>query len=292
MSGYTPVFGSVFTGSLCGQYPDTAAWLFLLAMADRHGVVDRTPQYIASVTGMSLHDLMGCLERFMQPDPMSRTSEYEGRRLELIDPSRTWGWRILNFRAYRERARLMAKNAEATANGQDAARKRQARQLGAGEAVRRCPPVSAGGHPSDKTRQDKTSPSGSKEIAPTGAGTALAVLNDQKRAAFQQVQAAYPAGSYPDSDWERAQRNIARLIERQMAGVAELVEAARAYCRQQQAAGEIGGRFIKWPSRFFDPSEQYFRGPFMPPLSQAERKVDRTIEAGRDFINENGHGAS
>ena len=123
MSGYTPVFSSVFTGSLCGKYPDTAAWLFLLALADRHGVVDATPEYIASVTGMPIADLLGCIERFLDPDPKSRTTENQGRRLVAVDATRAWGWRIVNFAKYRERARLAAKSADEVASGRNKERK-------------------------------------------------------------------------------------------------------------------------------------------------------------------------
>lgn len=122
MSGYTPVFRSVFTGSLCGQWPDTAAWLSLLALADKNGEVDMTPQYISSVTGMPLGDLLLCISRFLDPDPMSRTRTNEGRRLELIDSSRDWGWRIINFKAYREKARLAAKSAREVEEGRNAER--------------------------------------------------------------------------------------------------------------------------------------------------------------------------
>ena len=78
MSGYTPVSRSIFEGNLCGQYPDTAAWLFMLALADKNGNVDKNPTYIATVTGMPVEDLLGCIERFMKPDPASRSSAEEG----------------------------------------------------------------------------------------------------------------------------------------------------------------------------------------------------------------------
>lgn len=127
VSGYTPVFRSVFTGSLYGLYPDTAAWLFLLALADKDGRVDVTPEYIAGVTGMPVDDLKACIARFLEPDPASRTTDNEGRRLELIDPDRGWGWRIINHAKYRERARKRAWDAARTASGADAARKRASR---------------------------------------------------------------------------------------------------------------------------------------------------------------------
>lgn len=126
--GYTPLFSSVFSGSLYGKYPDTAAWVFFLALADKHGCVDMTPEYIAGVTGMPLADLLACIERFLEPDPKSRSPENAGRRLVRIDPSRNWGWRIVNFAKYRERARKHAWDAERTASGRDAERKRRARE--------------------------------------------------------------------------------------------------------------------------------------------------------------------
>lgn len=104
MSGYTPVFDTVFSGSLYGRYPDTAAWLFMLALADWQGHIDRTPEYIAGVTGMPLDDLKGCIERFTSPDPYSRSQAEEGRKLVLIDPNRSWGWRVVNISLYRKKA--------------------------------------------------------------------------------------------------------------------------------------------------------------------------------------------
>lgn len=127
MSGYTPVFGSIFQGTLCGKYPDTAAWLFLLALADKNGEVDMTAQFISAVTGMPVDDLTACIERFMQPDPCSRSAAEEGRRLVLIDQSRPWGWRIVNHGYYREKARLAAKNAREVEEGRNAERMRDRR---------------------------------------------------------------------------------------------------------------------------------------------------------------------
>ncbi len=139
MSGYTPVFRSVFEGTLCGQYPDTAAWLFLLALADKNGHVDKTPQYISAVTGMPVAELVGCIERFMQPDPASRSDAEEGRRLVPIDPERSWGWKIVNHEKYREKARKAASDAERVASGRDAERKRLERERAASRAVPRSP---------------------------------------------------------------------------------------------------------------------------------------------------------
>ena len=149
MSGYTPVFRSIFEGTLCGQYPDTAAWLFMLALADKNGHVDKTPQYISAVTGMPVDELAGCIDRFMQPDPASRSSAEEGRRLVPIDPERSWGWRIVNHEKYREKARKAMHQIEATASGRDADRKRIARERELSGRVQSRPAVSGAGRLSD-----------------------------------------------------------------------------------------------------------------------------------------------
>ena len=125
MSGYTPVFKSVFQGSLCGKYPDTAAWLMLLALADKNGEIDSTPQYISAITGMPVDILQECIERFMQPDPMSRTPDNDGRRLELIDPDRGWGWRLVNHGKYREKARQAAQSVRQIEDGRNAEKVRR-----------------------------------------------------------------------------------------------------------------------------------------------------------------------
>lgn len=127
MSGYTPIFDSVFTGTLCGKWPDTGVWLCLLAMADKNGNVDVTPQYLSAVIGIPLDELLACMERFKQPDQASRTMDNDGRRLMPIDEDRPWGWKIINHGKYREKARLMARSSEDVASGKEAHRMRKRR---------------------------------------------------------------------------------------------------------------------------------------------------------------------
>jgi hypothetical protein len=81
-----------------------------------------TPAYIASVTGMPESDLVECIERFMQPDPYSRTTDHDGRRLIPIDEARPWGWKIVNHRKYREKARLQSREAKRVETGENAER--------------------------------------------------------------------------------------------------------------------------------------------------------------------------
>lgn len=114
MSGYTPLFSSLTSGTLCGRWPDIGLWGVVLSLADKHGVVDCTHEYISRVSGCELDEVKACMKRFCAPDPVSRSQEHEGRRLILLDEHREWGWQIVNFVRYRERARLLAKNARET----------------------------------------------------------------------------------------------------------------------------------------------------------------------------------
>lgn len=155
MTGYTPLFGSLTTGTLCGRWPDIGLWPIILALADRSGIVDVTPQYIAGVTGLALPEVVACMDRFCQPDPYSRSGAEEGRRLILLAPDqRNWGWQIVNFGMYREKARLMAKSMREVESGAN-----RERLAGPSEtaAHRRSPPLTAGQRPSDNTRQDSES---------------------------------------------------------------------------------------------------------------------------------------
>jgi hypothetical protein len=124
-----PLFSSFRTGTLCGHWPDIGLWPIVLSLADRHGIVDVTPAYIASVTGLRLEDVIACMARFCGPDAYSRSTEENGARLVLLDPdNRDWGWRVVNHGKYRERARKAAYDADRTSSGQDAERKREARK--------------------------------------------------------------------------------------------------------------------------------------------------------------------
>lgn len=122
MAGYTPVFDSVFHGTLCGRWPTLPVWMTILPMADKNGHIDMTYQAMSALTGWPIDLLRTAIEDLMRPDPDSRSAEEGGRRLVLIDPSRNWGWRVVNHRKYREKARLSAYEAQRVASGKNAER--------------------------------------------------------------------------------------------------------------------------------------------------------------------------
>lgn len=154
MSGYTPLFSSLTTGTLCGRWPDIGLWPIVLSLSDKNGIVDVTPAYIAGVTGLPVQEVVACMKRFCEPDQYSRSATDGGARLVLLDDHRDWGWRIVNHGKYREKARKAAYDSERTASGADAARKQRERQQS--RDVPRCPDESRAIPLSDSdTNKDK-----------------------------------------------------------------------------------------------------------------------------------------
>jgi hypothetical protein len=128
MAGYTPLFSSLTTGTLYGRWPDIGLWTIVLSLADKNGVVDMTPNYLAGVTGLPAPEIISCMARFCEPDPHSRSKVEGGARLVLIDPTRDWGWLIVNHSKYREKARLMGKAELERESGKNAERMRDRRR--------------------------------------------------------------------------------------------------------------------------------------------------------------------
>lgn len=141
--GYTPLFDSITRGTLYGRWPDIGLWPIVLALADKDGIVDATPQVIAGITGLPVPEVEACMDRFCQPDKASRTNTEDGRRLVLLDPSRRWGWRVVNHAYYREKARLAAKNAREIETGQNRDRMHDRRGPPETAADRQGPPGTA-----------------------------------------------------------------------------------------------------------------------------------------------------
>lgn len=156
MSGYTPVFQSIYSGSLFGQWPAAAVMASILPLCDSQGRIDLHPKAIAAMTGWPQALLEQGLAQLMEPDHDSRTQAADGRRLIPLDPERPWGWLVVNFTAYREKARLMAKSAREVASGANKQR------MTAGD--RRRPPETA----SQTQTQTQTQTSKKEEPAPPG----------------------------------------------------------------------------------------------------------------------------
>lgn len=156
--GYTPLFSSLTTGTLCGRWPDIGLWAIVLSMADWRGAIDATPQYISSVTGLAVEDVKGCMRRFCEPDPGSRSRVEQGARLVLVDPERDWGWRVVNIQLYRDKA----SGRDQIADGRNADKVRRYRDR------HRPTPADTGRHPETPTQTQTETKTQTREEPPLG----------------------------------------------------------------------------------------------------------------------------
>jgi hypothetical protein len=107
--GYTPAFSTIYDGTLCGKWPTAVVWASLIPLIDVRGEIRMSHEAIAARTGWPMELLRQGIHDLMQPDPDSQSPAEEGRRLVLLDPTKSWGWRAVNHGLYREKARLMSK---------------------------------------------------------------------------------------------------------------------------------------------------------------------------------------
>lgn len=100
MSGYAKLFSSLVTSTIWREPAHVRlVWITMLALADRHGVVEASVPGLADAARVDLAECVAALERLHAPDQWSRSKEFEGRRIETIDG----GWRLLNYAKYRDR---------------------------------------------------------------------------------------------------------------------------------------------------------------------------------------------
>jgi hypothetical protein len=265
MSGYVPLFESIATGTLYGRWPDIGLWPIVLALSDKHGVLDVTPHYLAGVTGLPVQDVAACMERFCAPDPYSRTKTEGGARLRLIDAHRDWGWVVVNHAKYREKARLMAKDSARTESGQDAERKRRER---GGDSP--CPPVSPDLPLSNANANTSQNPTARRKRAPS-----------EEPAEFLDLKIAYPSRA-GDQGWRKARRGwAARLTEGHTA--AEMIAGAKRYADFVRSTGNEGTEYVKQAATFLGPDKHFllpwdrppaFNGKHLPPTSARDRQAE------------------
>lgn len=73
-------------------------WITMLALADRHGTVLASVPGLADAAHISVEDCRDALRMLAEPDPDSRTQDFEGRRIQDVDG----GWLLLNYPKYRQ----------------------------------------------------------------------------------------------------------------------------------------------------------------------------------------------
>lgn len=98
---YAKVFRSLWSGSLGAHWEGWTVFVFLLAHADAEGFIEMTPEAISRISGLPRDVVDRGLEILEAADPLSRSPEADGARLQRLDAHRPWGWLIVNYRHYR-----------------------------------------------------------------------------------------------------------------------------------------------------------------------------------------------
>jgi len=97
---YVKIHDSIFGSSIMEEDIETRyIWLCLLTLADGEGFIDETIPALARRFNVSESIMAKAINTFMEPDPTSRTSDHDGRRIEPI--RETFGWRIINYTKYK-----------------------------------------------------------------------------------------------------------------------------------------------------------------------------------------------
>jgi hypothetical protein len=112
MSGYLQINREILNSTVwVGTDSDTKTlWFFLLLAADmRTGIVPHTLPAISRDTGICREKVDSVLQRFLSPDPDSRSKEFDGRRIELVDKDNpNGGILLLNYAAYKAKHQMMS----------------------------------------------------------------------------------------------------------------------------------------------------------------------------------------
>lgn len=92
------MFNSILASTIWRSDDKTRiVWITLLAMADKDGIAEGSIPGLADLARVSIEDCELALAELMAPDKYSRTTEFEGRRIEAVDG----GWMLLNHAKYR-----------------------------------------------------------------------------------------------------------------------------------------------------------------------------------------------
>jgi hypothetical protein len=99
MPNFVKLYGSILDSTIWLEpLPTKVVWITMLAMADADGCVVSSIPSLAKRAGVSREEVHTALATLAAPDPDSKTSDHEGRRIERVDG----GWLILNHRKYRD----------------------------------------------------------------------------------------------------------------------------------------------------------------------------------------------
>lgn len=100
---FVKLYSSIVDGTIMDVDVVTRlAFVLMLAIAEKDGVVDMTLPALSRRLNLPLDDVERAIGILASPDPHSRSPDEDGRRIIPLDPGRNWGWRITNYQKYRD----------------------------------------------------------------------------------------------------------------------------------------------------------------------------------------------
>jgi hypothetical protein len=204
----------------------------MLALADRFGRVHASVPGIAHQSRVPDAAAREALRVLESPDPDSRTSDHDGRRIERIEG----GWRLLNYVMYREMKDAEAQRERKAKNKRD----QRSRQ-------RMSPKVSphvTNGHPKI-TRSHPIAEAEAEAYEETNTNTLVRITSDD----VESVYRAYPRKVAKGAALKAIEAALKRLDSPNP--VAYLISKAKAFSESE--AGNRG-RFTPHPATWFNRS--------------------------------------
>lgn len=264
LSGYTPVFSSIYDGTLYGKWPAAAVFATLLPLADVHGNVDMSYEAIAGRTGWPIELLQLGISQLMEPDKRSRSPNQEGRRMVMLDPERPWGWHLVNHSLYREKARLSAKNAREVSDGKNAKRM----------SSRKRPPETAADPLSNSYTNSNSNHTHVQEHS-----------DSEHQDAFASIRLAYPKFS-GDQDWIMAEHYVRNSVDHGDR-YEDIIAGVTRYATYVDNGGVSSSAFVLGPGKFF--KDRKWKQAWDPPPTKADARLGANIDVLAGFIKGNGN---
>ncbi len=99
---YGKIFDSMYKGTMYGHWEAIVTFQQMIVLSDSDGIVDYTPIALSATTSIPIEIILKGIDILSSDDPYSRTPGNNGKRIELLDSHRNWGWKIVNHKYYRD----------------------------------------------------------------------------------------------------------------------------------------------------------------------------------------------
>jgi len=154
-------FASTYTGSMLGAGSDVfAVWSWVIANAGPKGHLEINPALLAAMIGEPVERIQAAIDFLLAPDPNSRSSEEEGRR---IVHEGAFSYRVVNHAKYRA-----ARSEEARRTQNREAKRRQRERAKSADSQHASASVSnvSSGQPKTEDRRQKQKTEAELVLAP------------------------------------------------------------------------------------------------------------------------------